>query len=212
VPDLARTLGDEVPLVFHSAVQALGEIGPDARDAVPALLALWEEFAEGPDAETLALQLWVIENLGHIGPGARQAVPRLIDALSDLGPPVRGHAAHALGRIGHAARAALPALRERLEDEDVAVAAQAAVALFRIDPAQADVCRTRLRLILDDADPRGRLVALADLAELGPAARPFLPLLLDALKDQVAEVRKAAAAALFAVDADAARKAGLKPR
>jgi epoxyqueuosine reductase len=49
--------------------------------------------------------------------GSREAVPSLIEALSDLEPLVRGHAAWALGRIGgEEARAALEEAREREMD------------------------------------------------------------------------------------------------
>ena len=56
------------------AAYALGEIGPSARPAVPALAEALR------DAEPV-VQEWAADALAKIGPGAGAAVPALIDAL-----------------------------------------------------------------------------------------------------------------------------------
>jgi hypothetical protein len=66
----------------------LGEIGPNARTAVPTLIELPGTFST-----------WVFRALGDIGPGARQAVPILTEALTNKNPYVCCEAADSLTRI-----------------------------------------------------------------------------------------------------------------
>jgi uncharacterized protein (TIGR02996 family) len=144
--------------VRYRAMEALGSIGRDAVEAVPALVAvLHDQDADvryraaialstiGPEAREAAPAL---ENalrdqnadvrsaaaiaLGLIGPEAREAVPALTEALRDQDPNVRYRAALALGSIGPEARAAVPALVETLRDQDEGVRFEATWAINRI--------------------------------------------------------------------------------
>jgi HEAT repeat protein len=85
------------------AFKALGQMGPDARVAVPALV---ERLRRGAPAER-RLAAWT---LAQIGPDAKPAVAALIQALEDRA--VGGWACVALGKIGpEAAEAVQPLLR-----------------------------------------------------------------------------------------------------
>jgi len=123
--------------VRRQAAKSLGELGADAKDAVPALtkaLADKDLFVRryaaealgeiGPDAKsavgklTLAMAdsrrevaLAAVEAIGKIGPGGVQA---LISALKDPNkdPQVRKRAAQGLGNIGLPARGAVPTLTD----------------------------------------------------------------------------------------------------
>src|SRR5579871_6679404 len=95
------------PKVREKAAKAMGEMGPQAEAAVPALLAALEDSE--PPVRSAAIQA-----LGAIG---RPAVAPLIDLLKHKEIPVRGNAALALGRIGPRAKAAVPALIMALPDE-----------------------------------------------------------------------------------------------
>ena len=80
---------DEDSSVRSNAAIALGNIGEDAKDAVPALIqALQDQNSE--------IRYHAAMALGEIGSGAADAVSALIQALQDQ--DVRVIAAYALGR------------------------------------------------------------------------------------------------------------------
>ena len=126
VQSLIKQLEDSNPGVCGPAAYELGQIGPAAVAAVPALIETFthkDGYVRGNAAEALR----------KIGP---VAVPALIEALknkdSEVG--VRGGAAYVLGQISPEARAAVPALIQTLEDTDEYVRGTAADALAKIGP------------------------------------------------------------------------------
>jgi HEAT repeat protein len=108
--------------------------------------------------------------------------------------PMRRHlAAETLGKIGPGAQEAVPALAEAVQDEVGAVHVYAAAALLRIDRAAAI---DALGKALQASSAWVREDAARALGDVGPAARPAIPLLQQALRDQATSVREAAALAL----------------
>jgi HEAT repeat protein len=222
VPDLIRALDD--PQVSYAAIHALGEVGPGATAAVPALVVMLSDRFVGRYASAA---------LVRIGPAA---VPALIPALSSKDAGVRYLAAEALGEIGPEARAAGPALMRMLaRDEDFTTAFRAIVRLglnpetAAAIPLAADrLNRMRwestefeaiiLGLSKIGAPPLRMLIKVVEsgdegshpdraidfLRQIGPPARPALPALLVVLKGKLAERRMLAAAAIVAIDPDAA--------
>ncbi|HKI18141.1 MAG TPA: HEAT repeat domain-containing protein, partial [Isosphaeraceae bacterium] len=79
VPQLIQLLGSPRDDVSDWAVWYLGTIGPDASDAVPALIREYEARRKSPSYPRH--QLWTIQTLGRIGPGAKEAVPLVAEAL-----------------------------------------------------------------------------------------------------------------------------------
>ena len=75
-----------------NAAQALGKIGPAAKDAVPALIAVVKD-------ERSSIHEEAVNTLGEIGPAAAEAELALRDAVKDKDPNVRTAAARALRRI-----------------------------------------------------------------------------------------------------------------
>src|SRR5262245_63830339 len=71
------------------------------------------------------------------------------------------------------------------KDEDTRARAQAVSALERIGPAAVPGLREGLR----DKDVRVRSGAATALGRIGPDARAAVPALIEALKDEVADVR-----------------------
>ncbi len=102
VPSLVQMLKHEE--ASYWACLVLGEIGPDAAEATPALADRLTGDSRPEVRREAALAL------GGIGPAAVKAVPALVVALDDKEATVCAAAALSLGRIGPDAKAAAPAL------------------------------------------------------------------------------------------------------
>jgi hypothetical protein len=196
----------------RKAVFALGAIGPDAGEAVPALAAILTDDAERETRSEAALAL------AKKSPASRPAVPALARALSDSEPLVRMNAAIALFRLKADARPAVPALIKALQDGanktnayafTFTIREMAARALGRASAGSADGVPA-LTAALQDADTDElREAAARALGEVGPAARPAVSRLRALLQDNNSEMRRAAAEALkqIGAEADAGKKA-----
>jgi HEAT repeat protein len=120
VRGLQITLKSEKASERVASARILGEIGPAAKDAAPALA----EALKDPERD---VRQNAAQSLGYIGPGARVAAPALIFALKDNDAQVRRSAAFALGKTGSVeAEAALKAARKD-PSEPVRDAAKAAL-------------------------------------------------------------------------------------
>jgi HEAT repeat protein len=118
-------------------IEMLGELGADARPALPALLAILKEKPKegGPPFGAGDLRNQAAELLGSFGPDAKDAVPDLIDLIEHSYYAAKITAANTLGAIGPDARAAIPALEKMsLEDERFAPVVQKALAKIRAKP------------------------------------------------------------------------------
>jgi HEAT repeat protein len=130
IPELVKHLQDPQSTDRGEAAEALGRIGPDAKVAVPALLAALKDRQHLTPVRA-AEALWFVAK--H-----ELAIPMLTGALKDPDPTTRCHAAYWLGRIGPAAKAAVPALVEALRDAGLyGASSTAADALKSIDPEAA---------------------------------------------------------------------------
>ncbi|HXK09197.1 MAG TPA: HEAT repeat domain-containing protein [Vicinamibacteria bacterium] len=153
---LASRLTSPDPYVLAFAAWSLGNLGDEARDAVPDLtraLARDETNAvvaaalarighaaagavpvlvEGLRSDNADRRWRAARTLGRIGPPAAEAVPALTAALADPLATVRQHAARALGRVGPAARPAAAALQRATGDPDEQVRLEARQALDRL--------------------------------------------------------------------------------
>jgi len=120
--------------------------------------------------------------LRDLGNPAKAAIPDLIARLSDndgdlLNPTI------ALGNMGSDAKSALPSLepllRVNLKDVRVAYAAQAVWKITK----EAEPSLSTLETVLAQTNANYRWAAAAFLGEMGPAARPAIPLLAQAVRD-----------------------------
>jgi len=189
----------------RAAGRALGNIGREAKSAVPALIKALED----KDRE---VRDWATRALGCIGSEAQAAVPHLIKTMkSDKSESVRWGAAHALGSIGPAAKEAVPALIEALKGEDAWLCHFAAQALGGIGP-DAKKAVPALVEALNDYEYVIQVAAAQALGDIGPAAKEaFVPLLLmweDKLTE--AHLRRVVGQAMKKIDAAAAAKQGIK--
>jgi HEAT repeat protein len=167
-----------------AAAEALGEIGPPAKAAVPMLIEMLEGTREivggsrtfyiGPRPPWFNVRWKAAAALGQIGPDAKAALPALIKATrqADKGPMTAGP------------------LRVR-----------AARALWRIDPKHADSVPAVIRG-LKERYPMNR-IAIDTIILIGPAAKDAVPELTKALEDEHDDVRLAAIDALGMIGSSA---------
>ncbi len=207
------------------AAEIFGEIGPDAKAAVHALIAALKDQdvnvrlsaayalrAIGPDAKAAVHALIAALKdqdidvrrsaayaLGGIGPDAKEAVPDLIAALKAQDVRLRVYVVEALGEIGPEAKEAVPDLIAALNDQDGAIRLSAARALDGIGP-EAKEAVPDLIAALKDQNVRLRFYAAEALGEIGPEAKEAVPALVAALKDQDGAIRLSAAEALNQID------------
>jgi HEAT repeat protein len=169
------------------AIAFLGDVGPQASEAVPALAALLED-----PRVSVRDDIW-IPAVGKMGPGAHRVVPLLVDKLREADHPlypVHAAAVKALGQIGPRA---VPALIAALERRHPHVRAGAAEALGQIGPE----ARRAIPALVDrlaDAEAEVRQCAVAALGSIGPVVA--LKELQAALRDPEPSVRRAAVVAL----------------
>ena len=211
----------------QSAINALGNIGLAASNAVPYIMPCLDE-------DDQHLQGTSIYALGRIGPPARRAIPAIRALLTD--EPNRFLAANALWRINSAyvplalsvfiemlnqrslrgdilalaldemgppAKQALPALARLLDEQDPQVRLAAAKAFWHIDPDHVSRAVPVLGILAEELFWQ-RVSAIKLLGEIGPAARAALPQLQTCLKDEDEEVRAVAAQAVRTISGAAA--------
>jgi HEAT repeat protein len=161
-------------LIEHGASEFLGQIGPEAKAAVPALTkaALSKEATSswGPSASFRAAR--AIEALGNIGAEAKSAIP-IIRPFLKTDDVRKVAAALALWRLERSPDA-VPALIEAVQSQKY------------LDGGTGD------HLV--------RWRAADALRDIGPEAKAAIPALRAALYDEDMTVRHAAAAALKRVD------------
>jgi HEAT repeat protein len=92
VPELIVCLCHNNDSVRSLAAEDLGELGPNARAAVPTLRKALKDPSD-------SVRWWSATALGNIGSAANEAVPDLKVALKDEEFPVKRHATEALQKI-----------------------------------------------------------------------------------------------------------------
>ena len=193
------------------AAEALGRIGPDAKAAIPNLIAA----LSGPDSR---VRSEAARALGGIGPAAAPAIPELIRILT-RGPidhsttrrtafrkarmgrlMSRSHVSQAvewsqdaLVQIG---AAAVPALLEVLRGNDPDVRITAIETLGKFE-TRATKAIPHLISGLNDPEPRIRVAAAQALGRIGPEHAAVIDSLVATVEDPNDDVSKAASDALL---------------
>jgi len=200
VPALVQKLSDEG--YRRLVVEVLGEIGPGAEAAVPALVKVLSGV--GDDLE---LQREVFIALAAMGPKANAATTAMMKILQDpTAVESRAGAAYVLARIGE--KKALPLLRDLIrEAKDEKILRSCSWALVTLDPQNGDNIKVALPHLLQATTADLSLVrreALAAFGTLGPAAISALPSVLElAANDPDAAVRIEALHTLAKIQAPA---------
>jgi HEAT repeat protein len=186
VPPLIRALQGadrkKGAVARRGVAMALGLIGPEAKNAIPALVEALS------DADPLVRGEAAVA-LSRIDPTADGVVAALSRALADSDYGVRNNVAKALGRCGPAAKPALAALKKTLRDQKKEVRWAAFEATARIGPQAAAVL---IEALGDGSDAWHRKHAARALGSIGPKGRQAerVAALIIALRDSDAEVRR----------------------
>jgi HEAT repeat protein len=164
VKELIEDLRSPDPDERRDVLMALGELGPEAREAVPAVIALLKDPTQLPAPVMV---------LGRIGPAAREAVPLLAQALTKYEKSFPRDEAVALVRIdpAQAPRVVAETLKA-LDSPDQDLALSADGTLRGLGPSVATALPELLRRLKGRHDFRERQViqAVGGLGEAGPPA------------------------------------------
>jgi hypothetical protein len=175
VQALARSLSDPDTSERMSCASALAFIGPNAKNASPALVAM---FSRGNSQE----KIFAGQALGTIGPCStvQESVGALQDGLNSPDPDVIRSAADALGNIGAQAAPAVPSLVKLITNGNEGLRRSAVRALARIGNLPNDV-RPPLLLLLNDTNAFMRAGAAIALLRLDSNEAPAMSAAEDSL-------------------------------
>jgi HEAT repeat protein len=120
-----KMLKDEDLIKKYAAIKAIGELGPEAKEAIPILIETIREMKDRDKRILFAC------NQALLGMG-KEIVPHMIALLKDDTWEMRRGSAWVLGKLGPDAKDAVPALTEALNDPNHAVRTKAAEALKKI--------------------------------------------------------------------------------
>jgi HEAT repeat protein len=214
-------LESENPDVRKQAAYDLGVVGPDARDAIPALIkALGDENAivggvaysalvkigpaaipllvDAMDDPNAAIRNGVVRTLDCFDKEAEIAVPRLIRALKEPDRFDIKYIMFALGDIGHPAKEAIPVLEEMLisENQPAEIKINAADTIYDIT-GEVDKAVPSIMSFLTDDNNEVRVMAIQVLGSIGADAKAALQELREIVEhDTNSDVREAAKVAI----------------
>lgn len=169
------------------ALRLAGALGTEGTLGVPSLTNALA--STNPVVVSFALRA-----LASLGPVAADALPALIQTLDGPNAP---RALQALGNIGSEARTAIPRIERMGNPVRGGFPGNVAVALRRIDPEH-PALDCLIARAADRRDPLQASASISLLGEIGPAARPALPVLLAALAEPL--LATPAAQAIHSVD------------
>src|SRR5262249_28579191 len=157
VPTLIQRLKESKGYARAGIAKALAAIGPDAKDAVPALVAVFKE-------QDLEAQYEVTEAIGRIG---KAAVAELKQNLNDPDLTIQRCMKDSLGSIGADASDAISDLIDLIKNPDCLNRFTAAWALAKIGKPALEP----LQKCLSESDSGTREYAVEALGRMGQSAK-----------------------------------------
>lgn len=188
IRELVRGLDEENLDQVKRSIHKLGQIGPDAAPALPALEQLLKH-RDGHIRVHAALAMCRIDAISPI------ALETLTTALKNPDPGLRSFAAAVLAELGPQGGDVTPILAAALEDRDAYVRLHVAEVLIRNDDWSETALETLLAC-LKHKDENIRWLTTYSLAELAPQSEDAVGALIPRLKDPSMKVRIGAAYAL----------------
>ncbi len=174
--------------IRQSAVEALGKIGCEAEEAVPALI-------EALKSGNVSLRCDIIQTLGEIGSAAKAAIPALIEIVYSEHFDECEYAAEALKNIG--------ALTTDLKIESSVKAMHLSSCQHPVDNL-AKIGKPAVPALIVALKDQAKVVrrrAAEALGKIGTEAKAAIPALIAALDDEGYLVRESAADALEKIGA-----------
>ena len=197
IPVLKDCLKHQDSEVQIAGARALWTLGPEAKDAVAALM---ETLNSSKDDQVRGA---IVTTLGQIGAASKSAVPAILETMKIK--EIRPKAILALAKIGPEAKEAVPVLTANLEDRDSRI--MAIKALGEIGK-EAKVAVTKMTQLLAERDKDLRLTILTALKEMGPAAKEAVPAIGNCLDFKDKEVSLQALEVLGGLGPDAKAAVG----
>ena len=188
VGPLVECLGDANTAYWACLV--VGELGPKAKAAVPALTKLLEHAAPDVRAEAIL-------SLAAIGPDSEPAAGKLTQALDD--PLLRDAATFALVRIGKVSEDAEAKIRANAKAEPVMTKVVSMWALAKLHPEDKALVREAAAIWVEGLKndrEAVRSAAARAISDIRPGPRVMVPLIEKALQDAKPEVAENALNAL----------------
>ncbi len=182
------------------AIEAFKELGPLAKDAVPALtkIALYAP----PVVSESAIKL--IESIGY---APEQIIPAAIEAMKQTKSSWQYRVAiDLIARVRPITDAAVKALAEAIEYRDIVICEDAKRALTSFG---VESVAEMIAVLSNSENKHTRKYAAEILGEIGPTANESTPALIKALQDKSPMVRKAAAESLNKIVSPKASSAGI---
>jgi RNA polymerase sigma factor (sigma-70 family) len=204
--------------VAEVAATALGEIGPEAREAIPALVTA---LLSAPDRDSQPVPMSVtpfVAALKKVDPEGTVAVPLLVKKLEDKNAQARLRASMMLGQYAAKSASALSTLIPLIrEEKDRSVALQHIETIGAMGSAASPAVPTLLDVVKHVRDIGNKAAAVSALGEIGSAAREAVPLLTEIVKKgntgraEWNELVDLARKALKKIDPEAAKAADQRP-
>lgn len=194
------------PGVQQNLINGLGQIGPPAKDAIPAILeiqkaSLADAAKIGPkdnrDLDPQGVRRTILGALSRIDPDPKELVPILTNALkSDRDGQVRNQAITLLSQMGVPAKPAIPTMLEVHKSitgpgdpQGLRRAIVVAIGRIETDPKESVPLYTQVLKV--ERDPAARLAGVQAIGNIGPPAKTAFATLVDVMKTSPPQVKGA---------------------
>lgn len=183
VPYLIAALEDKEWSIQTQAIQALGEIGPEAEDSAPSLVKILGTDIGQHSYIHLDLQARASDSLIKIGPSI---LPLLVSSLNTENHILQDNLITTLAKIG---KVAVPELTPLLKSTEHSLKNGSLKTLTLIGP-DAKIAAPGIIKLLKDSDIPTRSNAARALGAIGPVTYDVIPALMVALKENPPTTKK----------------------
>jgi len=174
---------DKKTAIRHAAIYVVVRLGPDANEAVPALLEALNDPDPGMPAGATSVRNYAMIALGLMGPGAKDAAEPLLNLKNTFGDDeLQGLRLGTLTKIIPKDKRLMPLLRENLKTKErQALRASAAWAIKNLAPEGREAIPDLIAALKatdvkeKEVDSRIKRTIIMALGEFGPLAKDAIP-------------------------------------